>query len=115
MRPIPFELPDTGLREITGKLYVEEPYLVFEVTDGLLGAFDKENQVIKIEIDALDEIHFKKGIVKDKLYIRSKKRDLLDAMPGKYDGVLMLKIWKTHRPAAEEIRGLLQAHLSGKL
>ena len=86
MNSIPFELPDVGLQEIRGKLYLDQEFLVFEVQVALIGEFNKEFQTIKIEPGALKEIHLDRGVIKDRLCIRPKKSDLLTAMPGEYHG-----------------------------
>ncbi len=114
MNPVPFDLPDVGLREISGMLYVEMPYLVFEVTDGLLGEFDKDKQVIKIELNALDEVSLKLGVVRDKIIIRPKKSDLLEVIPGNYNDELVLKVWKTNRSETEAVFAAIQSLLLQK-
>ena len=103
MSSIPFQLPDVGLREISGSVYLDEEFLVFEVQDALLGEFDKEHQVIKIEPRALQEIRLDRGILRDRLYIRPKERDLLAVMPGTYQEELRFKIWNIHRGQAEQL------------
>ena len=105
MRPIPFQLPDLhgGLTEIKGNLYLDDEFLVFDLETALLGEFDKEHQVIKIEPRALAEIRLDPGVFRDRLCVRPKKRDLLTAMPGTYGTELVLKIWTRHRARAEHL------------
>ena len=105
MKSIPFTLPELngGLTEITGRLYEEEEFLVLDVETALLGEFDKEGQVIKIEPAALRDIELDKGVFKDKLRLWPKKRTLLEALPGNYKGEVPLSIWKKHRSDVEEI------------
>ena len=103
MSSIPFQLPDVGLREIAGKLYLDEDFLTFYVEDALVGEFDKEQHVIKVEPSALQEVWLDHGVVQDRLYIRPKRDDLLKAMPGQYSGELCLKIWRKHRSRAEAL------------
>lgn len=103
MRSIPFTLPDDGFTEVNGTIYLDAEFLVFEVVTALLGEFDKEHQVIKIEPSALEYIYLDEGIFRDKLVIRPKKRDLLTAMPGTYVEALTLKIWNKHRTQAEQL------------
>lgn len=94
---IPFQLPDVGLREISGRLYLDEDFLVFDVEDALAGEFDKEVHVIKVDPGALGDIRLERGIVRDRLFIRPRKSDLLRAMPGQYGVELPLRIWRKHR------------------
>jgi len=102
---IPFELPeiDLGLREVTGGVYFDGEFLVFEVQTGFAGGSDKDLQVIKVEPAALAAIRLEHGSFKDQLYIQPKKRDLLVAMPGKHREALMLKIPTRYRQAVEEL------------
>ena len=103
MSRIPFQLPDVGLREIRGKIFLDEEFLVFEVEDALMGEFDKEFQVIKVEPKALEEITLNRGFFRDQLLIRPKQHDLWRAMPGKYGTELMLKIWRKYRGPVEAL------------
>lgn len=103
MSGIPFQLPDIGLREINGTVYLDDEFLVFEVEDAFIGEFDKEHMVIKVEPAALADIRLDRGIIRDRLYIRPKKRDLLTVMPGTYGEALPLKMWNTQRPRAERL------------
>lgn len=103
MERIPFQLPDIGLREIHGKLSLDEEFLVFEVEDALIGEFDKEQSVIKVEPGALREVRLDRGIIRDRISIVPKGDELLTVMPGDYDEELPLKVWKTHRKRAEQL------------
>lgn len=103
MNGIPFQLPDIGLREIHGTVYLDDEFLVFEVEDAFIGEFDKEHMVIKVEPAALSDIRLDRGIIRDRLYIQPKKRDLLTVMPGTYSQALPLKVWNTQRRRAERL------------
>jgi hypothetical protein len=103
MSGIPFQLPDMGLREINGTVYLDDEFLVFEVEDAFIGEFDKEHMVVKVEPAALKDIRLDRGIIRDRLSIRPKKRDLLAVMPGTYGEALPLKMWNTHRRRAEQL------------
>jgi len=103
MSGIPFQLPDIGLREINGTIYLDDEFLVFEVEDAFIGEFDKEHMVIKVEPAALTDIRLDRGIIRDRLYIRPKKRDLLTVMPGTYSEALPLTMWNTQRRRAEQL------------
>ena len=103
MNSIPFDLPDIGLREISGTLSLDSEFLVFHVQDALVGEFDKEHFVIKVEPQALQAIRFDRGIIRDRMCIRPKKRDLLTAVPGQYADELQLKLWNIYRKDAEQL------------
>ena len=97
MDSIPFKLPDVGLSEVQGYLYFEEEFLVFDVETALFGEFNGEEQTIKIEPKAIVELEFEKGVFKDKLCVRPKKRDLLKAMPGSFEDEIKLRVAHKHR------------------
>lgn len=97
MNSIPFKLPDVGLYEIEGYLYFEEDFLVFDVEKSLFGEFEADEQTIKVEPSAIEEMEFKKGVFKDKLCIRPKKHDLLKAMPGSFKEELKLSLSRKQR------------------
>ncbi len=110
---IPFQLPDVGLREISGEIYLEDGYLVLDVVDALVGELDKDLQLIKIEPSAVKQIHLEPGLIADRLRIRPKKEDLLRLIPGTHQQELRLKIRKRDREEAEflihEVRRLAGA------
>ena len=108
MNSIPFELPDIGLREISGTLSLDSEFLVFHVEDALIGEFDKDHFTIQVEPRALANIRLDRGIVRDRICIRPKKRDLLAVMPGQYAEELQLKVWRIHREQAERLVSAVQ-------
>lgn len=98
MSPVPFRVPDVGLREIRGHLYLEgDEYLVFDVENALVGELDRNRHLIKVAPRALREVDLAKGRFHDRLHIRPKSRDLLEAMPGSFNDELKLKIRRKHR------------------
>jgi hypothetical protein len=98
MSPIPFRVPDVGLREIKGHLYLEgDEFLVFDVENALVGELDTNRHLIKVAPRALREVDLSKGRIRDRLHIRPKGRDLLEAMPGSFRDELTLKIRRKYR------------------
>lgn len=100
---VPFRLPDTGLREISGVLYLDDEFLIFDVADALVGHFDRKQQVIKVATRALDAIRLDERRFRDRLYVRPRKRDLLDAMPGIHKNEIVLKIRRKFRNETERL------------
>ncbi|TDI71135.1 MAG: hypothetical protein E2O85_02505 [Bacteroidetes bacterium] len=102
MLSLPFEIPDVhaGFSEAKGVLRMEDEFLVFQVQTVTLGMFKEDPETIKIEIGALIDVRHERGLFRDKLYIRPKKLQLLDAMPGKHLLELRLKIRRKHRASA---------------
>lgn len=111
MQRLRFQLPDldAGFTEVSGVLYLDDEFLVFEIETALLGEFDKEQQVIKIEPAALKDIRLDRGIVRDKLCIRPKTDALLKALPGDHLGEVQLKVWSTNRRQAEQLVEVVRA------
>ncbi len=63
MTPIPFMLPDIGLREIAGSIYLTDRFLVIDIENALLGEFDKDRSTIEVEPGALAEVRLEKGLL----------------------------------------------------
>lgn len=103
MNRLAFTLPDVGLREIKGFVYVDDGYLVLEVQNALLGVLDVEKERIKVEPNALEDLHIKRGLIKDRLVLKPKRVDLLDLVPGDHRVAVELRIWRKHRDDLEAL------------
>ena len=99
---IPFEISDihAGFSEAKGLIHVEDDFLVFNVQTITMGMFKQSPETIKIELAALSDIRLEKKIFRDRLYIRPKTNKLLDVIPGKHLGEIMVKVWRKHRAAS---------------
>ncbi|MGB0649396.1 MAG: hypothetical protein ACPGQT_00630 [Rhodothermales bacterium] len=97
MTRIPFTLPDVGLREIEGMVWVDDEFLVIQLTNKLFGLIDGDTDVIKIEATAIQDIRIQRRPFKDRLVITPKKHELLDILPGKHANDVRLRIWRTQR------------------
>ena len=102
---VPFQLADTsmGLKEHSGLLYLDDEFLVFEVQSGISGGSKSDQQIVKIEPNALVSLRLEHGMVKDTLYVQPKKKTLLSVMPGCYKDALKLSIAKRYREAAQDL------------
>jgi len=96
---IPFEISEVhaGFSEVKGLLLVEDEFLVFNVQTITMGMFKQDPETIKIELAALSDIRLEKRVFRDRLYIRPKTNSLLEAVPGKHLGEIMVKVWRKHR------------------
>ena len=99
---IPFEIPEVhlGFSESKGVVGIEDEFLVFQFQTVTLGLFKQDPETIKIEIEALYDLRHERGLVKDKLFIRPKKLQLLEAMPGKHSIEIRLKVRRKYRSKA---------------
>lgn len=103
MNRIPFTLPDVGLREVEGMVWVEDGYLVIQLSNKLFGIIDEDRDLIKIEPSALRDLDLKKRPFKDRLVISPNKRDLLDIIPGNHANDVQLRIWRTKRHEVQRL------------
>ncbi len=102
--PIPFRGGNVGLRRISGTLFLEgDECLVLDVRNALVGGVDSEQQLIKVAPRALKEVRLARGGQNDRLYVRPKNRNLLEAMPGAHKDELELKIHRKHRDSVERL------------
>lgn len=97
MARIPFTLPDVGLREVRGSVYLTESFLILELEDSLLGEWDKDLTTIEIEPAVLAEIRLDRRLFRDRLVLRPTSRTLLDAVPGNHAREVALEIWRWRR------------------
>jgi len=103
MNRIEFTLPDVGLREIEGFVSFEDGFILLDIKNKLLGLIDEETDLIKIEPGALKDVYIANRPFKLRLVLEPKKRDLLDAVPGKHANDLRLKIWVTKRKQVDRL------------
>ena len=103
MNRLEFTLPDVGLREIEGMVWVEDGFLVIQMSNKLLGLVDEDRETIKIEPSALRDIRIQKRPFKDRLVLAPKRRDLLEVVPGNHANDVRLKIWRTKRSQTEQL------------
>lgn len=101
---IPFETPDIhhGFSEGKGFVYLDDEFLVFEVRIHTLGLFEQEAQVIKVEPAVIEAIRLERGLFSDKLCIRPRKIEVLDAIPGDHEIEVKLKVKRKHRLSAQQ-------------
>jgi hypothetical protein len=108
---IPFTLPEDGLREITGFVHFDGEFLVIDVRSKLLGFLDEQRDVIKVALTAIRSVQLKPGLVRDKVVIRPRSFDLLEAVPGDHDREVALRTKRKHRARAEDLVDDVLYHL----
>jgi hypothetical protein len=104
MNRLSFTLPDVGLREVKGMVFIEDGFLVLKLENALLGMVDAQRETIKIDPNALLEFSLKRGVFRDRLVLRPRRVELLDAVPGDHASAVELRIKRRYR---YEARGLL--------
>ena len=114
MLRIPFTLPDVGLREFEGIVGLEDGFVTIEVSDKLLGLIDSDDRLVKIEPAALRDVYLQKRPFKNRIVLVPKKRDLLDAVPGKHISDVRLRVWKTKRRDSELLVSVIREAMLAK-
>lgn len=100
---IPFSLPDDGLDEIEGLVYLDDGLLVLDLSTKFLGLGKGERKIIKVAPTALHDVTLAPGLVRDRLRLLPKRLDLLEAVPGKNPREVVLRIFRKHRRWAEDL------------
>ena len=100
---IPFSLPDEGLDEIEGFVWIDDGCLVIDLESKFLGLIKRDRKTIKVVPTALHDVTLATGLIRDKLRILPKRLDLLEAMPGKNPREVVLRVNRKHRPWAEDL------------
>lgn len=103
MLRIPFSLPDVGLREVNGLVYVEDGYLKIRLKDAFLGEFDEDRRTIQVEPDALRSLDLRRGLLRDRLVIVPWRSELLEAVPGEHANAVELRVRRKHRADLEAL------------
>lgn len=99
----PFKLPDNGLDEVYGFVYLDDEFLVIDLRTSMAGIGKEHRELIKLAPNALAEIRFTTGLFHDKLHIQPNRFDLLDMVPGKHEREVALRIPRKHRTLAEDL------------
>jgi len=102
MARIPFTISDSHGHVVSGLLFLEDPYVVFEVRVQKWGLFKQPVEEVKAEFGVIDSLRFEPGLFKDSLYLVPKRSDLLTAIPGDHEGELRLRVAKRYRAEAQQ-------------
>ena len=99
MESVPFKVKevDGGFSEAHGVAYVEDDDLVLDIEKAFLGHFMRKSTLFRIELTDLDTVRYKKGLINDKLYIRTRPLDRLAKVPGVTEGTLSIVVSKKNR------------------
>ncbi len=114
MDRLPFTLPDDGLRELTGFVHLDREFLVIDLRSALAGILGKERDVIKVAPTALAEVCFRPGIFRDQIRLRPHEFGLLDAVPGRHDRELALRLKRRYRDEAQRMAEELDARVRAR-
>src|SRR5258708_2036036 len=109
---VPFTIQNVfqGLAETEGILSADgtELKLEFRTTDSLLGLLKSGVQEVKLPIDAIQEIAFRKGWFGSSIVIRVAEMRVAADVPNFKQGEILLSITKKHSKAAAELVSSVQ-------
>lgn len=103
---VAFEIPDVnmGFKKATGlvNLSGEELVLEFQEEDAFIGVFQSDVKEVRIPLDQLQEIRFKKGWFSSKLILEARSLKVFRELPGSGHKVT-LKIKRGDRKDADRL------------
>ncbi|HUF08962.1 MAG TPA: hypothetical protein VMO47_06565 [Rhodothermales bacterium] len=103
MSRIPLRLPDVGLNEIEGLVFIDGGQLVIRFGSSLLGLFDTDKDEMRVSPGELEDLRIKHGLFKDRLVVTPMDVDVLDRIPGKHPTSLRLRVWRKYRSDLEKL------------
>lgn len=97
---LPFSLPDAGVSEVKGVLYLESDHIILEVVSGLPGVTESQTMRVRIALEAIDALGFENGVIKDSIFLDSSE-EILEVIPGRHTGQLRMRVRRRHRQDSE--------------
>lgn len=97
MTRIPFQIDDQHGHRISGLVFLEDEFVVFEIRVKKWGLYEKPTETVKAERSVISHMHFEHGFFNDRLFMVPKRSELLEAIPGNHKGELKLKVAKRYR------------------
>jgi len=113
---LPFSIPKVyegfakahGIARITSSGLTLE----FEVKDGIVGMIKSGVREVQIPIDDLHLLELRKGWLRTRLFIRTRRMTAVNRIPGNHAGVIELHVAKQDRRLAEALVSLVMLRLS---
>jgi hypothetical protein len=102
---IPFELNEVhhGFSEAEGIMYLEPGFLVFEFTVSILGLFKRRPETVKVALSVIEDLRLERRFRKDRLFLRPRRSQVFEAIPGNHEGEILFKIRRKHRSATDAL------------
>ena len=113
---LPFSIPNVyegfatahGMARITSSGLTLE----FEVKDGIVGMIKSGVREVQIAIDDLHVLELRKGWLRTRLFIRTRRMTAVTRIPGNRAGVIELRVAREDRQIAEALVSLVMLKLS---
>ena len=105
MSSIPFDIEsdELGLSKSKGVMHVDDEHVTFEIQTTFVGIFKRSPKTYQIELTDLDEVGYKKGLLRDRLTVRTRPLDQIARLPGADEQGLSLCIKRTHRKSLQSV------------
>ena len=113
MTPIPFTFPDDGFTELKGTVRLEDGYVVVRLQTSLMGEWNKEERMFKIEPSTLEDAELKKGLFRDRVCLVPKNLTLFEDLPGFLEGEVAFRVWRRNRKASHALVDAIQRAIVG--
>ena len=101
MASIPFDIEsdELGLSKSKGMLHVDDEHLTFEIQTTFVGLLKRSPKTFEIDLTDLDEVAYKKGLLRDQVTVRTRPLSRIARLPGANERGLTLCVKRTHRKA----------------
>lgn len=113
MHPVPCTLGDGGQRDATvhGHISLGGASVMLEIENGSDGYALAARRKVVIGIDEFSTCRFRKGILADRLHLRTSSMFALGGVPGAFEDAIVLCFNKRDRAAAQALAGELREKL----
>jgi hypothetical protein len=99
--PITISEVHGGFSEAAGTLRLTDEYLIIQVQVTVMGMVKQKPLTVKIAPEALHSANYRRRPFKDRITLRPWKTSLLEAVPGKHEGEVELRVKRAYRDEAE--------------
>lgn len=102
---LPITIKDVhgGLSEAAGSILLTDEYLVLQLQVTVIGMVKQKPLTIKISPEAIHSVRYRRRPFQDRILIRPWKTSLLEAVPGKHQGEVELRVKRAYRDEAEAL------------
>jgi hypothetical protein len=100
--------------EGVARLEADALILEFRTVDGLVGVFRSRPKEVRIHLNDIESVDFRRGWITGRLRIGTRRVSALEAIPGAKGAEINLKCRRRHRLAAEELASSLRLRVTEK-
>ena len=113
MHPVPCTIGDGSQQDaaVRGHISLGGASVMLEIENGSDGHMLAASRKVVIGIDEFSTCRFRKGILADRLHLRTLSMFALGGVPGAYEDAIVLRFNKRDRAAAQALAGQLREKL----